>query len=244
MPFNPMRQLVTVVFLASLAACASKPASTEKPVVRKIALIPATEPLQLTLENQNAVVFLSPITSLGFQYDSKVKAKLFNEKMATQNLSLAPKLTTTVVDSLRSAGYQVEVLEGLARSADDPDDIDYEKIKTDAEVIVQLRVKEVGMFSSRFSNDYLPRVNVDGKLYIRSLDDSIYDETLYYGADAKEGKASAIIADRKFAYPTFEVLMSKPEEVRDVFENATLALARLLAKQLRETLVTKTRPAR
>jgi nicotinamidase-related amidase len=42
---------------------------------------------------------------------------------------MAPKLTTTVIDALRSSGYQVEVLEDLTRPADSPDDVDYEKTR-------------------------------------------------------------------------------------------------------------------
>jgi len=92
MQSHPLRHLAAVAFDAAVTACASKPVSTEKPVIRKIAVVAATEPPRLTLENQNAVVFLSPITSLGFQEDSKWKANLFNEKMAPQKPSMPPRL--------------------------------------------------------------------------------------------------------------------------------------------------------
>ena len=244
MSFDPSRRLATAAVLASLVACAAKPKYAGKPVVTKIALIPATDPLTLTLQNQNGVVqTLFPIAALGFHLDSKAKAKLFNERMASRPLALAPSVTTIVVEALRGAGYAVEVLDGLVRPADDPDDIDYEKIRTDAEAIVQVRVNEVGMFSSKLSPDYLPRVNVDGKLYIRSRADSIYDETLYYGVDAKEGKAWAIVSDKRYVYPSFEDVMSRIEELRAVFADATIALAHLLARQLQDALATQTQKA-
>lgn len=44
-----LRSLLVVFTLATLGACASKPVSTEKPILRKIAPIPATEPQTLTL---------------------------------------------------------------------------------------------------------------------------------------------------------------------------------------------------
>jgi hypothetical protein len=71
MQFHPLQRLVAIAYVVALPACASKPVSLDKPVVRKIALIPATAPLRFTLENQNAVIFLSPITSVGFYQDSK-----------------------------------------------------------------------------------------------------------------------------------------------------------------------------
>jgi len=227
-----------------LSACAARPKFVGKPVVTRIALIPASDPLTLTLQNQNGVVqTLFPIAALGFHLDSKAKAKLFNERMASRRRSLAPRLTATVVDALRAAGYPVEVLDNLVRPADDPDDIDYAHIKTDAEAIVQLRINEIGMFSSKLSPDYLPRVNVDGKLYIRSRDDSVYDETLYYGVDAKAGKPWAIVSDPRYVYPNFEDVMSRADELSVVFENATIALSNLLATQLQEALATQTQKA-
>src|SRR5450432_1375883 len=150
---------------------------------------------------------------------------------------------STVVDALRGAGYRVELLDALERPADDPDDIDYEKLKTDAEMILQLRVDEVGMYSSKLSPDYLPRVNVQAKLYVKSRDDSIYDESLYFGVDAKPGKEFTIVSDPKFAYPSFDAVIARSDEIAGLFESGTDALARMLTAQLLDVLATKTRPA-
>jgi hypothetical protein len=244
MTLRLLRSLLALLALLVLGACASKPAPTDKPVLRKIALIPAVDPQRLTLSNENGVMnVLVPIASVGFLLDSKEKAKRFNEAMAGRRVSYAAKLTTTVVDALRGAGYKVEVLDALERPADDPDDIDYEKLKTDAEMILQLRVDEVGVYSSKLSPDYLPRVNVQAKLYVRSRDDSLYDETLYFGVDAKPGKEFTIVSDPKFAYPSFDAVLARSDEIGGVFESGTDALARMLAAQLIEVLATKTRPA-
>ena len=241
MPVDPTRRLAAVAVLATLAACASKPKFAGKPVVTKIALIPATEPFALTLENRNQVAqVIVPISSIAFTLDSKDKANRLNQRLAGSRPSTAPKLTLIVVEALRAAGYPVEVLDNLARDPEDPDDIDFAKIKTDAEAIVQLRVMEIGVYSSSLSPDYLPRVNVDGKIYIRARDDSVYDETLYYGADAKEGKPWAIVADRRYAYPTFDDVMGRADELRTVFEEATVALARLMARQMQDALAKQT----
>jgi hypothetical protein len=131
-----LRPLLVVFALATLGACASKPVSTEKPFLRKIALIPATEPRSLTLLNENGVMFLSPITSVGFYGDSKEKAKRFNEALAPRRMALAQKLTTQVADALTAKGYKVELLTDIPRPDDDPDDVDYEKLKTDTEMIL------------------------------------------------------------------------------------------------------------
>ena len=191
MRFSRLRFVVcSLVVGVALAGCAAKPPLTNKPVVRKIALIPASEPLEFTLGNPTAFIFLSPLVETGIMLSAKAKAKA-----------------------------------------------------KDAEVIVQLRFREVGVFSPRSSSDYLPRVNVDGKLYIRALDDAPYDETLYYGVDAQSGNAGAIKADAKLKYPNFDAVMAKTDELQATFENATDVLAQLLATQLKQALVAKTRAA-
>lgn len=148
-----------------------------------------------------------------------------------------------MVEALAAKGYRVEPIADIPRPRDDPDDVDYGKLKTDAGMILQLKIDEVGVYSSKLSSDYLPRVNVQAKLYVRSIDDSLYDESLYFGADAKPGKAFTIVADPRFAYPNFEAVMAKSDEIGGVFEDGIDALARMLATQLIETLATKTRPA-
>ena len=245
MRFSRLRFVVcSLVVGVALAGCAAKTPLTDKPVVRKIALIPASEPLEFTLGNATAFAFISPLVETGIMLSAKAKAKEFSQKMAARHVVLAPRLTTIVVDSLRAAGYTVDVLDDIARDPEDPDDIDYGKLETDAEVIVQLRIREVGVFSPRSSSDYhLPRVNVDGKLYIHALDDAPYDETLYYGVDAQSGNAGAIKADAKLKYANFDAVMAKTDELQATFENATDALARLLATQLKQALVARTRAA-
>ncbi len=239
-----LRIALVVAAFAVFGGCASKKVNTDKPILGTIALIPATEPDKLTLANENGVVFLSPITALGFHLDSKEKAKLFNQTLSARNLGLGQKLTAEVSDALRAKGYRLVVPEDIARPADDPDDVDYQKLKVDADLILQLRIDEVGLYSSKFSTDYLPRVNVQAKLYVRSIDDSIYDENLYYGVDAKPANPFMIVSDPKFAYPSYETVIARSDEIGAVFVEGIARLSRRLATQLIETLETKTRAAR
>lgn len=239
-----LRLPLVAIVLAVLGACASKPARVDKPVLRKIALIPATEPPELTLKNENGMMnVLIPISSVAFLLDSKEKAKRFNETMAMRRTALARALTTRVAEALAAKGYKVELLTEIVRPADDPDDIDYETLKTDAEAILQLRVSEVGLYSSKLSTNYLPRVNIQAKLYVRSIDDSLYDENLYFGVDARDTDPTTVVADPKFAYPSFEAVMAKTDEINAVFADGLELLARRLSGQLIETLENKTRPA-
>lgn len=233
--------VATVLTLALVGGCASKKPAIGTPVVATIAVVPATDPALLTLRNENGVVFLSPITSAGFYLDSKEKAKQFIAAMASRRMPLADKLTRKVVAVIAAKGFRIDVLTDVPRPQDDPDDVDDGKLRTQADAILQLRVDELGVFSSKFSTDYLPRVNIQAKLYVRSVDDSVYDENLSFGVDARAGDTFSIVSDPRFAYPTFESLLGRADEIAAVLDNGIDALAELVAAQLIDALAVKTR---
>jgi len=89
--------------------------------------------------------------------------------------------------------------------------------------VLHLRFKEVGLFSPRGSVNYLPQVNARGTLFVIGRQDDLYDEDIYHGVDARKDKTWAIASDEKFAYPTFEAVMTNLDDIRGAFE---LALAR------------------
>ncbi len=236
------RRVALVAIPVALGACAAKPPRTDRPALRKIALIPATEPESLTLKNENGVTnVLIPISSVAFLLDSKEKAKRFNDTMVAHRPPVAKILTTRVADTLRAKGYTVDQLTDIDRPTDDPDDVDFQKLRTDAEAILQLRVAEVGLYSSKLSTDYLPRVNIQAKMYFKSIDDSLYDENLYFGVDATPGDPTTIVADPKFAYSSFETVMAKTDEIERLFADGIDMLAKRLADQLVDTLQKKAR---
>jgi|ERR1700677_2841807 hypothetical protein len=107
-----------------------------------------------------------------------------------------------MASALRGYGFTVEILQGVVRPTGDPDNVDEDRVSSDADALLHLRISEVGMYSSHMSTDYLPRVNASGKLFIKGRDDDIYDEEIDYGVDAKKGKAWAIPADPKFLADT------------------------------------------
>ena len=238
--------LTSALVLATLLGCASKrpPAvAAERPLVHRIAVVPATDPLTFSLENRSSVMFLSPIVGVGVALDSKDKAKRFNQDPRTRRFDLASRLTAPVVAALRGAGYEVEVLDGIARPADDPDDVDLDKVAPGADAVLQLRVRAAGLYAGLLSNDYLPRVNVDGRLQVRASEDDFYDERLYYGVEPRPSAHVDIPPDPRYTYPTFDALMARMDDVGTALQTGTDALAQLMTKQLMHALLTTTRRA-
>jgi uncharacterized lipoprotein YmbA len=105
-----MKLMLSVAVALLTSGCATQPKTAlAKPVVRTIAIIPATNPAAYSFENQSAVQFLIPLAATVNYLDSKSKAKAFNEKLLAQPLPLGTKLTDEIATELRGYGYQVQV---------------------------------------------------------------------------------------------------------------------------------------
>ncbi|HSB97870.1 MAG TPA: hypothetical protein VLC91_15525 [Spongiibacteraceae bacterium] len=188
------------------------------------------------MENKNGVQILAPIASVGFAVDSHKKQQLFSEKVVAQNTSMGKDLTDYLVHALEGAGYQVVLLDNVNRPVEDPEDIELAKIDTDAEAILQVYFDNVGLFSSSFSTDYLPRVDIRATLYSPQRKDELYDETLNYGVDASAGEPTSIVANPKFAYPSFDNVMMRVPEITAVFATGTQAIGERLVEQIKAVL--------
>lgn len=226
---------IAVVLLAT--ACANQPKPVlAKPVVRTIAIIPATNPATYSFENQSAVQFLIPLAATVNYLDSKSKAKTFNEKLLAEPSVLGANFTDEVASALRGHGYQVQILEAVTRPTGDLDNVDYNKVVAGADAVLHLRFTEVGLFSPRSSNNYLPRVNAQGTLFVKGRDDYLYDQEIYYGVDARSGNTWAIAADHKFAYSSFDSVLVGLDGVRQAFSTGSAAISKRMSEQVHDSI--------
>ncbi len=228
-----MNKILLALVAFVIAGCAAKPPQPvlPKPQVKRIAIIAATEPAEYFLQNLSALQFVVPIAATINHLDSKEKARLFNARFQSMQPKLAQTLTDTVATSLKQMGYSVEILDGINRPADSPDNIDYEKVVSTADAILHVTISEVSLVSPRSSNNYLPRFNASGVLFVKGREDYLYEGAIHYGIDARKGQAWAIEADPAFAYPTFEAVTGSLEDIRKRFSESAVLLARRIAEQ-------------
>lgn len=231
-----MRLLVAVLAAAVLTACAGhRSQPLPKPVVHRIAIIPATNPRTYTLYNADP-----PIGYPGQHWvnkaDSASKEQVLNQRLQRQPLDLAAEFTEEVANGLRSQGLEVIVLQDLQRTPGEPDTVDYDKITTDADVILHLWIQEVGLYSSHTSAYYIPRFNASGLVFVKGRDDDLYHEDVYYGVDARKGKAWAITPDPKFAYRYFDDVLDRFDEVRSSFEIGAHEVGKKMSGQIYEAV--------
>lgn len=225
----PLIRCLVLALFALAAGCASKPQPVlPKPVIRTIALIPATEPRAYTLSNVNAVEFLSPLVGTVIRLDARDKQGLFNERMRARKPALARSFNDAVIAAMRAYGYEVRVLE-IARDPESPDWIDWQKLRYDADAVMHVALSEAGLHSPRSSTDYLPRLNAYATLTPKGHEDYLVDQEMYYGLDAKKGSEWSLAADPAFAYDGFNTLINKLDDVQARFDRAARQLAERLA---------------
>ena len=228
------RRIGAILVAMFLTACVTHPeAVVDNPpvTIKRIAIIPASNPIWYSFENA------APPIGYPFQYwvnklDSKNKAKTFNDKLHPEQSTLGDDLTQKVASELRGYGFSVEILQGVNRPPNNPDNVDYDKITTDADAIVHVWISEAGMYSSHLSTRYIPRVNAGGKLWIKGQEDTLYDEDIYYGVDAKAGKKWAIVPDPKYSYPDFDSLMANIPDVETALASGTTQIGQKISEQI------------
>jgi hypothetical protein len=216
-----------------LCGCGSKPvASLPKPTIKTIVIVPATSPVQYTLENLSAIQFFVPIAAAGYASDSKAKAATFTQSILAKAPPLGKSFTDAVVRELENYGYKVRVIEDLTRNKDDPDSVEYSKLPFSEDAGIHLTISEIGLVSPRSTTSYMTRVNAHGIVFVKGRDDYIFDQSIYYGIDAREGKDWAISADETAAYSGFDEVQANLDTVISRFNIGLQQISKKLAAQI------------
>jgi hypothetical protein len=92
---------------------------------------------------------------------------------------------------------------------------------------------DVGMYSARFSRDYVPRVNVGAYLVRPRSEAELYDATIYYGADSSGNSSTSVPADARYHWSSFDEIVGNPQEVAGSYDDAVNALAVKIAQNIR-----------
>jgi len=228
--FASRRVLLASAFtgLLALAGCGSRPAiAPELPTITRVMVIPVAPIQKLHTENKGI-----PLGVLWQSIADRVKGAEFNERMEAVRTGMGPKMTAALVAQLNAQGYQAQALEGVSRPAASPDNVDYGLLPT-SEPVLHVYFNEVGMYSARFSTDYVPRVNLSAYLMTAKDGDTVYSETIYYGADASGDSSGSVPANARDRWGSFGELVAQPQAVARSYDEAVTALAGRIAKNIR-----------
>lgn len=146
---------------------------------------------------------------------------------------MGTKLTAALVKQLRREGYQAEVLEGAIRNPQSPEEVDY-KAQPGTEPILHVYYLQADMFSSTTSTYYVPRINITATLVGRGSEDALWEESIYYGADAKGNASWSIPSPNRFQFADFQSLIKQTPQVLASYDHGIESLARRVARNLRK----------
>lgn len=212
---------------AVLTGCARSGPQKPPERVTTIRVLPVAPVYRLYTENKGV-----PVGILWQALADRIKSNDFNQRMDATRLALAPRFTDALLKELRAQGFDASVLEGVARPASDMDNIDYDRLPS-KDPVLHVYFSELGMLSSRFSLDYLPKVNVQASLIRPGDDDYMYQETIYYGADSSGLASWSIPADPRHKWSSFDAMVERPESVVESYDTAVAALARQIAANIK-----------
>ena len=231
--------ILLVTFI--LPGCAHRAAenskvAVERPVVKKIALVPVMEPSRFAIENRGGPLnFLGPAGYAIKKGIEEGRSNLLTAALRSHSLKVGDEMTLALKEELAGKGYEVTVVSKVKRDEDEPDEFDYDSIETDADAIVSARYKDAGLLSGFSTMSYWPRLNVEVEMVSRIDEEELYSESINYGADGRKPDNDSIPSDPKYVFGDYEEAMARQLEIVESMHIGVRALAAQAAHQIRES---------
>ncbi|MEJ8853969.1 hypothetical protein WKW79_05285 [Variovorax robiniae] len=197
-----------------------------RPVVRKILVMPVLPPDRFWTYNNWVLGFAAIPSAVA----NRIKSNIFEEKMVAERQAMGPKLTAALVEHLRREGYDADV---LGYQPKDPYTLDIDKLPG-TDPVLHVYFGDTGMDSARLSSFYQPRVNISANLVGRGDVGSLYEESIYYGADARGEASWSVPAPERFRFPDFASLVDRPAEVVASLDAGIQGLAQRVARNIKD----------
>jgi len=232
---GPCRVVFGVVVASLLAACAHQPQQPVPPEAlhpRSIAIIPVLRTADLTINRQSFVPLLGGIALVIERVDRYQKQQVFESRLEPNRAAVARALTDAMEAAARRRGFNVVVLENVKRDAADPDEFDYRRIDSDADVIVHVRVGDLGLYNPRLSTDYEPYIDASVTFVARSSGFEMLDENFYYGTNGSPKDPYSVASDPNDRWPDFEAVMSQSDSVEKSWLKGAQALGERIISKL------------
>lgn len=233
-----LRRLLTIGVVSALAACAHHAPPPAEPPIRTVAIIPVWQPDEVSIERSQPVSMLTLAVLapgafiLADKLDMTDKRATFVARFGSARQTIGMELTSALVKAGAQRGFRTVLLDDMPRSVTDPDDIEYGKLKTDADLIVHVRVNYIGVASPRKVDQYLPKITLGVVLVSRRTGTELLNENFEYGAEATEPAFWSVPSDARYAFPDFGDVMSHDALVEESWHVGAQALGTRVMEQI------------
>lgn len=208
------------------------PGDASAAAAETISLVPIQAPTTMSFENRGGALDLlalpGMVASRGIATSRAVELSNLLRKRGTE-------LTQALLAELKAHGVEVELLEEAPFFPDDPTALDYAKLPPTASLVLSGNYDAVGFYSGRLTTQFHPRVNVTVYLVRRQGEQTLYSQSIYYGADARKPAEDMIPADAKFTFASYDDTMARPDDVVEAMRDGVHRIARQIAEQVAAT---------
>jgi hypothetical protein len=212
------------------------PGDASAAAAETISLVPIQAPTTMSFENRGGALDLlalpGMVASRGIATSRAVELSNLLRKREVQ---FGTELTQALLAELKAHGVEVELLEEAPFFPDDPTALDYAKLPPTASLVLSGNYDAVGFYSGRLTTQFRPRVNVTVYLVRRQGEQTLYSQSIYYGADASKPAEDMIPADAKFTFASYDDTMARPDDVVEAMRDGVHRIARQIAEQVAAT---------
>lgn len=226
-----------------LADEALKVDSEQPAATQSLALIAIYDPSEFTVYNYGGgwrwLGMANVLLALpGHMMQKKVEAKYaaqLTKAMQEHDLHIGQALTVALSEALSQLGYTIELITTAKRLENDPAVLDFDSVNPAADMFVFVYYSDAGLYSWRTPN-YLPQLNIEVEVYRPHDEESVFAESLYYGAYASQPEDNQIPSDVKYAFATFDEAIHKRDEIAQSYQEGIALLAARAAQHIHTAL--------
>jgi hypothetical protein len=236
MPARGMKRAICAVLICTLAACTPQPKVAYKSgpqPLKKITLLACAEPTQYKADDYGMkiegllVIFGvagGAVAGEIAEARNQAHAKVLTGALQQQHFAICPAMTQAMTEALSAKGYAVTVADA-PREKPGSLVLDYGKIQTDSDAILDLAIFYTGYASA--GGDYQPSLRVAVRLVGNPKHDVLYGNTIYYGYHVGLTN-QPVRADPQYSFKDLDnVVGSGPHAVDGINAGAKLIAAKI-----------------
>jgi hypothetical protein len=233
--------ILSISFL--LCACSAAPKESElpKPIIKSLALIPATAPNAYRYGFSDVSGALAAFFFKKGQKSNTDRKKAhedkFDDAMKARSLGLDRDFTIALIAELTTLGYKVTILESFDRDVHSPDYVNYKALNYQADAVLHVYFGEIGVYAPKNGTPFFPQLNTAGVALMKGRKKYLYDDAVYYGVDADPKDTMLSIAPvPSNGFADFEDVIANLDKLQDNLRLAIPKIAKRMASNIHEKL--------
>jgi hypothetical protein len=162
----------------------------------------------------------------------QARSREMSNLLSAAKFDVKSEFESRLFAALQDRGIKILPGDTLKTYKDDPTAFDYKSSTDASDYVLVTKIEDVGLYSSRFSRQFEPKLNVSFELTERKTEKSLYSAWIYYGADARKNSDDQILADEKFRFSSYNDTVERKEDLVESLREGVSKLSILAASQI------------